>query len=53
MPGAPDDQAVRIFIEFKRNETAVKGILSLCLCIQYSVPSIVGIDEHNLASKIT
>ena len=29
MPGAPDDLAVRIFIEFKRNETAVKGMLLL------------------------
>jgi len=29
MPGAPDDLAVRIFIEFKRNETAVKALIDL------------------------
>lgn len=33
IPGAPDDEAVRIFLEFERVESAIKGrILNCVLC---------------------
>lgn len=31
IPGAPDDEAVRIFLEFERVESAIKGRLLNCV----------------------
>lgn len=32
IPGAPDDEAVRIFLEFERVESAIKGRYYLVSC---------------------
>lgn len=31
IPGAPDDEAVRIFLEFERVESAIKGRVLYCV----------------------
>lgn len=37
IPGAPDDEAVRIFLEFERVESAIKGRILNCVNLRVNL----------------
>lgn len=52
IPGAVDDEAVRIFLEFERVESAIKGKSNMCSVLGANIIFSYSSSESRIIKKI-